>query len=72
MTFGETFAQSSVKGALTRGAVSWVLITPAVAAAKLWWSGAAAAVVCALGVVLYVAAAERYRRQRRPRSHPRA
>jgi membrane protein YdbS with pleckstrin-like domain len=69
VTFGETFAQSSVEGALTRGAAAWVLITPAVAAAKIWWSGAAA-VVGVVGVVIYVAVAEGYRRQHRQR--PRA
>ena len=62
MTFGETFAHTSVKGALTRAAVAWVLITPAVAAAKIWWSAAGAAVVGVTGVALYVALAERYRR----------
>jgi hypothetical protein len=41
MTFGERFAETSVTGALTRAAVAWVLITPAVAAAKVWWSGTA-------------------------------
>jgi hypothetical protein len=67
VTFGETFAQSRVKGALTRAALAWVLITPAVAAAKIWWSGTAAVVVGLVGVVAYVLVAERYRRQHRPR-----
>jgi len=64
VTFGETFAQATLKGALMRAAVAWVLITPAVAAAKVWWSAAAALVVCAVGVVTYAALAERYRRGR--------
>jgi hypothetical protein len=64
MAFGEMFAQASVKGALTRAAVAWVLITPAVAAAKVWWSGTAALVVFLVGVTVYVVAATRYRRHR--------
>jgi hypothetical protein len=62
MTFGERFAQTSVKGALTRAAVAWVLITPAVAAAKIWWSGTAAVVVGVVGVTVYIVVAVRYRR----------
>ena len=50
MEFGEMFAQRSVKGALTSAAVAWVLITPVVAAAKIWWSGTA---VCIVGVTIY-------------------
>jgi hypothetical protein len=45
MRLGEDFTQSCVKGAVTRAAVAWVLITPAAAAAKIWWSGIAALVV---------------------------
>jgi hypothetical protein len=63
MTFGETFAQTSIKGALTRAAVAWVLITPAVAAAKIWWSGTAALVVCLVGVTVYVLLVAQYRRR---------
>jgi hypothetical protein len=66
MTFGDTFAQMSVKGALTRAGVAWALITPAVAAAKIWWSATAAAAVGLVGVVLYVALAMRYLRHHRP------
>lgn len=68
MTFGDTFAQMSVKGACTRAAIAWLLITPAVAAAKIWWSETAALVVGALGVVTYIALAERYLRHHR--AHP--
>jgi hypothetical protein len=42
-----------------------VLITPAVAAAKIWWSGTAALVVGVLGVTVYVLAAVRVRRHYR-------
>jgi hypothetical protein len=60
MTFGETFAERSLKGAVTRGGVAWVLITPGVAAAKTWWSPTAALVTGVVGVGLYIAVAERY------------
>jgi hypothetical protein len=63
MTLGERFAQSGVEGALTRAAVAWVLITPAVAACKIWWSGSAALVVGLVGVAVYIAFALRYRRR---------
>jgi hypothetical protein len=66
MAFGETFAETSVKGALTRAGVAWVLITPAVAAAKIWGSGTAALVVLLVGVTIYVVAAMRYRRHHSP------
>ncbi len=66
MEFGEMFAQTSVRGALTRAAVAWVLVTPAVAAAKIWWSGTAALVVFLVGVTIYIAVAVRYRRRHRP------
>jgi hypothetical protein len=65
MGFGETFAETSVKGALTRAAVAWVLITPAVAAAKIWWSRTAAVVVGLVSVAIYVAVAEHFRRRHR-------
>jgi hypothetical protein len=64
MAFGEMFAQASVKGALTRAAVAWVLITPAITMAKIWWSGAAALVVFLVGVTVYIVAATLYRRRR--------
>jgi hypothetical protein len=63
MAFGEIFAQTSVKGAATRAAVAWVLITPMVAAAKIWWSGTAALVVFLVGVPVYIALAVRYWRR---------
>jgi membrane protein YdbS with pleckstrin-like domain len=66
MAFGARFAETSVKGALTRAAVAWVFITPAVAAAKTWWSGTAALVVFLVGVTVYVVVAVRYRRRHRP------
>ena len=65
MGFAETFAETSVKGALTRAAVAWVLITPAVAAAKIWWSGTAAVVVFLVGVGICVVVAVRFRRRHR-------
>jgi hypothetical protein len=65
MAFGERFAETSVKGALTRAAVAWVLITPAVAAAKIWWSGTAAVVVFLVGVPIYIVVAVPYRRHHR-------
>jgi membrane protein YdbS with pleckstrin-like domain len=63
MAFGARFAETSVKGALTRAAVAWVLITPAVAAAKIWWSATAALVVFLVGVTTYIIVATRYRRR---------
>jgi hypothetical protein len=66
MSFGERFAETSVTGALTRAAVAWVLITPAVAAAKIWWSGTAAAVVGLVGVTIYIGIAVGYRRRHLP------
>jgi hypothetical protein len=65
MGFAERFAEASVKGALTRAAVAWVLITPAIAAAKIWWSAAAAVVVLIVGVGVYVVIAARFRRHHR-------
>lgn len=65
MSFGERFAETSVRGALIRAAIAWVLITPAVAAAKIWWSGTAALVVGVLGVTVYVLVALRVRRHYR-------
>jgi preprotein translocase subunit SecF len=65
MGFAETFAETSVKGALTRAAVAWVLITPAVAAAKIWVSGTAALVVFLVGVAVYIVVAARFRRRHR-------
>jgi membrane protein YdbS with pleckstrin-like domain len=65
MRFAERFAETSVMGALTRAAVAWVLITPAVAAAKIWWSGTAALVVFLFGVAVYVVVAVRFRRRHR-------
>jgi hypothetical protein len=52
---------------MTRAAVAWVLITPPVAAAKIWWSGTAALVVGLVGVGVYIAAALSYGRHRRAR-----
>jgi hypothetical protein len=67
MGFGEAFAARSVKGALTRAAVAWVLITPAVAAAKIWVSDGAAAIVGVVGVAIYIAVAVSFsRRHRQP------
>jgi membrane protein YdbS with pleckstrin-like domain len=65
MGFAERFAEASVKGALTRAAVAWVLITPAIAAAKIWWSATAAVVVFLVGVGIYVVVAVRFRRRHR-------
>jgi hypothetical protein len=67
MTFGETFAGSSVKSSLLRAGLAWLLITPVVARAKIWGSATAALTVGLVGVGAYVAAAERYmRRHRKP------
>jgi membrane protein YdbS with pleckstrin-like domain len=67
MRFAERFVQTSVPGALTRAAVAWVLITPAVAAAKIWWSGTAALIVFLVGVAVYVVVVVRFsRRHRQP------
>jgi hypothetical protein len=63
--FAERFAETSVKGALIRAAVAWVLITPAVAAAKIWWSPTAAVVVFGVGVGIYIVVAVRFRRRHR-------
>ncbi len=60
MTFGERFAARNTTGMVTRAGVAWLIITPAVAAAKIWWSPAAAIVVGVLGVALYVVIAVRY------------
>jgi hypothetical protein len=65
MRFADRFAETSVTGALTRAAVAWVLITPAVAAAKIWWSGTAALVVFLVGVPIYVVVAVGFRRRHR-------
>jgi ABC-type enterochelin transport system permease subunit len=62
MALRERFAETSLLGALTRAGLAWVLITPAVAAAKIWWSGTAALVVGVIGVAAYVVIATRYRR----------
>ena len=60
MTFGERFAARNATGMVTRAGLAWLIITPAVAAAKSWWSPAAAIVVGVLGVALYVVIAVRY------------
>jgi membrane protein YdbS with pleckstrin-like domain len=65
MGFSEQFAETSVKGALTRAAVAWVLITPAIAAAKIWWSATAAVVVFLVGTGIYIFVAVRFRRRHR-------
>jgi hypothetical protein len=56
MTFVQTFVQTSVRGALLRASLAWLIITPAVAAARIWWSAVAAAAVGVVGVALYVGA----------------
>jgi hypothetical protein len=61
--FQERFAQTSISAALIRAAIAWVLITPAVAAAKIWWSGTAALFVGVVGVALYVALFAHIRRR---------
>jgi hypothetical protein len=63
--FADRFAETSPKGALTRAAVAWILITPAVAAAKIWWSGTAALIVFLVSVTVYVVVAVRFSRRRR-------
>lgn len=45
---------------VTRAGFAWLIITPAVAAAKILWSPAAAVVVGVLGVALYMVIAVRY------------
>jgi membrane protein YdbS with pleckstrin-like domain len=60
-SFAEQFAQTTVKGALTRAAVAWVLITPAIVAAKIWWSTPAAVVVAVVTVTVYIVVAQRLR-----------
>jgi hypothetical protein len=65
VTFRERFAETSVRGALTRAFIAFVLITPAIAAAKIWWSGAAAFGVFLVGVTVYVVVAARIRRHHR-------
>lgn len=66
MAFGETCAETTVKGALTRAAVAWVLVAPAIAAVKIWWSGTAALVVFLVGVTTYIVVVVRYRRRHPP------
>jgi hypothetical protein len=67
MRFGETFAARSVKGALTRAAVAWILITPAVVAAKIWGSAGAAVILGVVEVAIYIPVALRFRpRDRQP------
>lgn len=65
VTSAERFAEPTVRGSLTRAAIAWVLITPAIAAAKIWWSGTAALVVGLVGVTIYIVVAERFRRHHR-------
>lgn len=60
MTFGERFASRNAAGMVTRAGLAWLIITPAVVAAKIWWSPAAAVVVGVLGVALYLVVAVRY------------
>ncbi len=68
MSVGDAFASKSAKGYLIRAGLAWVLITPAVAAAKIWGSAAAAAVVGVVAVAAYVVLAERYIRHHRGQS----
>jgi hypothetical protein len=70
VAFGALFAERSLRGALTRASIAWVLITPAVAAAKIWWSGTAALIVGVMGVSVYVALAVRYLRRHGPPTAP--
>jgi hypothetical protein len=65
MSFGATFTSRGTKGYLIRAGLAWILITPAVAAAKIWWSGAAAAVVGVVGVATYIVLATRCMRHHR-------
>jgi len=65
MSFGHIFVSRSAKGYLMRAGLAWIVITPAVAAAKLWWSSVAAAVVGVVGVATYILVATRYMRRRR-------
>jgi hypothetical protein len=60
--FAERFAETSLWGALIRASIAWVLITPAVAAAKIWWSGTAALLLGLVGVTIYAGVAMRIRR----------
>lgn len=66
--FADRFAEMSVKGALIRAALAWVLITPAIAAARIWWSVTAAIVVFVAGVTIYVVVVGRFVRRHRPPS----
>jgi hypothetical protein len=63
MSVGDTFASRGARGYLMRAGLAWVLVTPAVAAAKIWWSGAAAAAVGVLCVAVYIVVVERYVRR---------
>lgn len=63
--FVDRFAETSVRGALTRAAVAWVLITPAVVAAKILLSPTAAVLVCVVTVTVYIVVALRVRRRHR-------
>lgn len=65
MGFADRFAETSVRGLLIRAAVAWVLITPAVAAARIWWSGVAALLTGVVGVGIYVVVAMRFVRRHR-------
>ncbi|HEX4563165.1 MAG TPA: hypothetical protein VH115_01820 [Solirubrobacteraceae bacterium] len=65
MRLAARLAETSTTGALVRASIAWLLITPAVAAAKIWWSGTAALVTGVLGVAIYVGLAARIRRHYR-------
>jgi len=67
MTFQDRFAAPSVTGVLIRAGVACVLITPMIAAAKIWWSGPAAAAIGFIAITVYVLAATRYMRRGRSR-----
>ena len=57
------WTETSVRGMLLRAALAWVLVTPAIAAARIWASPLAAALTGVAGVALYVAALRVYRRR---------
>jgi uncharacterized membrane protein YoaK (UPF0700 family) len=66
MRLADSFAERSVRGALTRMVGSWLAVGLPVIAARVWWSWEAALAIFVVAVAAYVAGSRRYMRHHRP------
>jgi hypothetical protein len=66
MRVADSFAERSVRGALTRMVGAWLVVGLPVIAARVWWSWEAAVAIFVADVTAYVAASRHYMRHHRP------